>query len=203
MIHRRATCLLWRHRRRCAEHGPRRRDPVADECCVTLVLLRESEVEHYRVVLGRHHDVAALDVAVNDAVCVGGRQRARYLHRHRVQLAERERARSPRLANALVFVLSFAFALLFWEAVSASGLIREEDLPSMTATMDELWGLVQTRDFWTAFLQTARGWAIGLGLATLLAVPIGIVLGLSDLAGRAAPAPSRPSTVAPPTTPGR
>ena len=100
-------------------------------------------------------------------------------------LAERERARSPRLANALVFVLSFAFALLFWEAVSASGLIREEDLPSMTATMDELWGLVQTRDFWTAFLQTARGWAIGLGLATLLAVPIGIVLGLSDLGGRA------------------
>ena len=55
----------------------------------------------------------------------------------------------------------------------------------MTATMGELWGLVQTGSFWTAFLQTARGWAIGLGLATLLAVPIGIVLGLSDLAGRA------------------
>jgi ABC-type nitrate/sulfonate/bicarbonate transport system permease component len=100
-------------------------------------------------------------------------------------LAEREAARSPRVANAAVFALSFAFALVFWEAVSASGVIREDDLPSMTATMDELWGLVQTGDFWTAFLQTARGWAIGLGLATLLAVPIGIVLGLSDLAGRA------------------
>lgn len=100
-------------------------------------------------------------------------------------LAEREAGRSPRLANAVVFALSLAFAFVFWEAVSASGLIREEDLPSMTATMDELWSLAQTGDFWTAFLQTARGWAIGLGLATLLAVPIGIVLGLSDLAGRA------------------
>jgi len=73
-------------------------------------------------------------------------------------LAEREAGgRSPRLANAVVFALSFAFALVFWEAVSASGLIREEDLPSMTATMDELWRLVQTGDFWTSFLQTARG----------------------------------------------
>jgi ABC-type nitrate/sulfonate/bicarbonate transport system permease component len=82
-------------------------------------------------------------------------------------------------------VLSFAFAMAFWQAFSASGVVREQDLPSMTATMGELWGLVQTGSFWAAFLQTARGWAIGLGLATLLAVPIGFVLGLSDLAGRA------------------
>jgi len=92
---------------------------------------------------------------------------------------------TPRLTGFVVFVLSFAFALAFWQAVSVSGVVREQDLPSMTATMGELWGLVQTGSFWTAFLQTARGWAIGLGLATLLAVPIGIVLGLSDLAGRA------------------
>jgi ABC-type nitrate/sulfonate/bicarbonate transport system permease component len=90
-----------------------------------------------------------------------------------------------RLSGILVFVLSFAFAMAFWQVFSASGVVREQDLPSMTATMGELWGLVQTGSFWAAFLQTARGWAIGLGLATLLAVPIGFVLGLSDLAGRA------------------
>ena len=93
--------------------------------------------------------------------------------------------RSPRLVNALVFVLSLTFAFVVWELVSRSGLIREQDLPSMTATMDELWSLVQTREFWSAFGQTARGWAIGLGLATVLAVPIGVALGLSDFAGRA------------------
>jgi ABC-type nitrate/sulfonate/bicarbonate transport system permease component len=98
---------------------------------------------------------------------------------------EGESGTSRRVVSALVFVLSFAFAFVFWEAVSLSGVISEQDLPSMTSTMDELWSLVQTRDFWTAFLQTARGWAIGLVLATLLAVPIGVVLGLSDFAGRA------------------
>ena len=89
--------------------------------------------------------------------------------------------RAPRSASILVFGLSFAFALVFWEAVSASGLIREQDLPSMTATMGELWRLVQTGDFWAAFLQTARGWAIGLGLATLLAVPVGIGVAFESL----------------------
>src|SRR4029078_329280 len=92
---------------------------------------------------------------------------------------------TPRLTGFVVFVLLSACALGCWQAVAVSGVVREQDLPSMTATMGELWGLVQTGSFWTAFLQTARGWAIGLGLATLLAVPIGIVLGLSDLAGRA------------------
>lgn len=96
-----------------------------------------------------------------------------------------ETSGSPRLANALVFTLSIAFAFAFWELVSRSGLIREDDLPSMTASVDELWSLAQTRDFWSAFLHTVRGWAIGLGLATVLAVPTGIVLGLSDFAGRA------------------
>jgi ABC-type nitrate/sulfonate/bicarbonate transport system permease component len=89
------------------------------------------------------------------------------------------------LANAVVFVLSIAFAFAFWEAASRSGVIREQDLPSMTDSVGELWRLMQTWDFWSAFLHTARGWAIGLGLATLLAVPIGVVLGLSDFAGRA------------------
>jgi len=91
----------------------------------------------------------------------------------------------PRLSNALVFTLSIASAFVVWELLSRTGLIREEDLPSMTATADELWRLVQTWAFWSAFLHTIRGWAIGLVLATVLAVPIGIVLGLSDYAGRA------------------
>ena len=92
---------------------------------------------------------------------------------------------APRYASALVFVLSIAFAFVFWEIVSLSGVIREEDLPSATASIGELGSMAKTWDFWNAFLHTARGWAIGLALATLLAVPTGIVLGLSDFAGRA------------------
>ena len=96
-----------------------------------------------------------------------------------------EETGAPRYAGALVFVLSIAFAFVFWEIVSLSGVIREEDLPSATASIGELGSMAKTWDFWNAFLHTARGWAIGLALATLLAVPTGIVLGLSDFAGRA------------------
>jgi ABC-type nitrate/sulfonate/bicarbonate transport system permease component len=96
-----------------------------------------------------------------------------------------EATRPSGTANALVFVVSIAFAFLFWELVSRSGVIREQDLPSMTATVDELGSMARTWDFWSAFLYTVRGWALGLAVAIVLAVPLGVVLGLSDFAGRA------------------
>jgi ABC-type nitrate/sulfonate/bicarbonate transport system permease component len=94
-------------------------------------------------------------------------------------------SRLTRLADGGIFVLSWAAALVVWEAVSRSGAISENDLPAMSTTMNELWSLVQTRDFWAAFGSTVRGWALGLGIATLLAVPLGVALGISDFAARA------------------
>jgi ABC-type nitrate/sulfonate/bicarbonate transport system permease component len=55
----------------------------------------------------------------------------------------------------------------------------------MSTTVDELWSLMQTGGFWSAFGYTVRGWAVGLGLAAVVAVPLGIALGLSDLAAHA------------------
>ena len=82
-------------------------------------------------------------------------------------------------------LLSVAAALAVWELVSRTGLIAERDLPSMSSSFRELWSLVQTTSFWGAFAQTVRGWALGLAVATALAVPIGILLGSSDFAARA------------------
>ena len=45
--------------------------------------------------------------------------------------------------------------------------------------------MMHTATFWKDFAYTVRGWALGLLIATVLAVPIGIVLGSSELAGRA------------------
>ena len=84
-----------------------------------------------------------------------------------------------------MFVLSIAAALLFWELISRTGVIDEKDLPSMSTTFNELWSLVKTGDFWVAFFQTVRGWALGLGVAAALAIPIGILLGSSDFAASA------------------
>ena len=85
----------------------------------------------------------------------------------------------------LVFVLSIAAALAVWELVSRTGIISQKDLPAMSTTFEELWSLVKTGDFWVAFAQTVRGWALGLAVATALAVPIGIALGSSEFAASA------------------
>jgi ABC-type nitrate/sulfonate/bicarbonate transport system permease component len=82
-------------------------------------------------------------------------------------------------------VLSVAAFLAFWELVSRRGLISEQDLPAMSTTFRELWSMMHTRDFWAAFGETVRGWALGLGIATALAVPVGILLGSSQFALRA------------------
>jgi ABC-type nitrate/sulfonate/bicarbonate transport system permease component len=100
-------------------------------------------------------------------------------------LPEPRRSRAPRLLDASVAILSVLAALALWELISRTGVISERDLPAMSTTLQELWSLVQTSDFWTAFLETVRGWAIGLGLAIVLAVPTGIALGSSDFAATA------------------
>ncbi len=97
----------------------------------------------------------------------------------------RTRLRLDTLAEGLVFALSIAAALVVWEVVSKAGLISEQDLPAMSTTVEKLWSLVQTGDFWIAVLRTMRGWALGLVVATALAVPLGIFLGSSDFANRA------------------
>jgi ABC-type nitrate/sulfonate/bicarbonate transport system permease component len=87
-----------------------------------------------------------------------------------------------RLAEGAVFAVSIAAALAFWEVISRTGVISQKDLPSMSTSFRELWSLMQTGAFWAAFGETVRGWALGLGVATVLAVPIGILLGSSEFA---------------------
>lgn len=97
----------------------------------------------------------------------------------------RTRLRLGTLTEGLVFALSIAAALVVWEVVSKAGLISEQDLPAMSTTVGKLWSLMHTGDFWIAVLRTMRGWALGLVVATALAVPLGIFLGSSEFANRA------------------
>jgi ABC-type nitrate/sulfonate/bicarbonate transport system permease component len=93
--------------------------------------------------------------------------------------------RTATAADALLPVLSIAAALALWELISRAGVISSRDLPAMSTAVRALWSLVETGAFWHQFLLTVRGWALGLGVATVLAVPVGIVLGSSDLTARA------------------
>src|SRR6266581_2692825 len=98
----------------------------------------------------------------------------------------REKARTTkRVLDLAVPVVSVAAALALWELVTRTGVISPKDLSPMSTTVSELWRLAQTGAFWTQFGDTVRGWALGLGIATALAVPLGILLGASDFAAHA------------------
>jgi ABC-type nitrate/sulfonate/bicarbonate transport system permease component len=100
-------------------------------------------------------------------------------------LPRTRRLHALRPLDVLLPALSVAAALGFWELLSRTGTISERNLPSMSTSVRALWTLVQTGSFWAAFGYTVRGWALGLGLAAALAIPIGIALGSSELAASA------------------
>ena len=90
-----------------------------------------------------------------------------------------------RLLAVVVPAVSVAAGLALWELVTRTGVISPKDLTPMTTTLSELGHLARTGTFWTQLGDTVRGWALGLSIATALAVPIGIVLGSSDFAAHA------------------
>jgi ABC-type nitrate/sulfonate/bicarbonate transport system permease component len=91
-------------------------------------------------------------------------------------------ARLVRVAELLLPAASVAAALGLWEVISRTGVIDQRDLPAMSTSFRALWSLAETGAFWHQFLDTVRGWAIGLGIASGLAIPIGIALGSSEFA---------------------
>src|SRR5207237_3525307 len=95
------------------------------------------------------------------------------------------RVRGGSVGSVLIPVVSVAAALALWELVSRTNTISQRDLPAMSTSFRALWTMLQTGAFWYAFLRTVRGWALGLGIATALAVPLGIGLGSSEPVARA------------------
>ena len=75
-------------------------------------------------------------------------------------------------------------ALALWELVVGIGLLNDDHVPSMTATVAELAELLGDGDFWSAVGSTLQGWALGLGIAAALAIPLGILIGSSPLVYR-------------------
>jgi ABC-type nitrate/sulfonate/bicarbonate transport system permease component len=78
-----------------------------------------------------------------------------------------------------------ALVLALWELLVRGGALSETSFPTMTDTIAELFRQLGEGDFWSAVANTLQGWALGLGLAVLLAVPTGILVGSSRLLYRA------------------
>jgi ABC-type nitrate/sulfonate/bicarbonate transport system permease component len=74
--------------------------------------------------------------------------------------------------------------LALWQLVVGIGLLNQDHIPTMTATLSELGELLGESSFWSAVGSTLEGWALGLGIAAALAIPLGILVGSSPVVYR-------------------
>jgi ABC-type nitrate/sulfonate/bicarbonate transport system permease component len=75
-----------------------------------------------------------------------------------------------------------AAALGLWQGLSAAGVIRADEFPSMSQTATALWDQARTATLWTAIGQTLEGWAIGLAIGAAAALLVGTVIALNSFA---------------------
>ena len=75
--------------------------------------------------------------------------------------------------------------LVALEALTRGEVISPRYFPPPTETFAALLDEVQTGEFWSAVGNTLQGWALGLGIAALIAIPAGVVIGSSRLLYRA------------------
>jgi ABC-type nitrate/sulfonate/bicarbonate transport system permease component len=98
------------------------------------------------------------------------------------------RRRAPvaagRAISSLAPVIGTVLIVAGAQLLVVTGVVDERVFPRPTSIGSELWNHVQQGSFWESVLRTLEGWALGLGLAILLAVPLGIAIGSSASAYR-------------------
>lgn len=95
--------------------------------------------------------------------------------------------RALRSRGALTYGLRLAVlaaALGLWQGLSAAGVIRSDEFPSMTQTAAALGDLARQPGLWSAVGQTMAGWALGLAIGVAAALLIGTLIGLNGFAYR-------------------
>jgi ABC-type nitrate/sulfonate/bicarbonate transport system permease component len=103
------------------------------------------------------------------------------------QAPRRDRAASLRAAlqRFAPGALSVLGAIGLWEILSVSGVLSPDHFPTVPQVAENLGALVSRDRFWSAVGSTMQGWAVGLGIAAAIALPIGLLLGSSRAAYRA------------------
>ena len=94
-----------------------------------------------------------------------------------------------RARDAAPPLVAVAVALGLWELLARAGVLSATSFPPMSETIATLFEQLGTGDFWSAVANTLQGWALGLGIALVLAVPAGILVGSSRLLYRAVRVP--------------
>jgi ABC-type nitrate/sulfonate/bicarbonate transport system permease component len=77
-----------------------------------------------------------------------------------------------------------AAALGLWQGLSAAGVIRADEFPSMAQTASALGDLLTQATLWTAVGQTLEGWGLGLVIGAVAALLVGTLVGINGFAYR-------------------
>src|SRR4051795_2720251 len=98
--------------------------------------------------------------------------------------ATRRPARGPAVGGWAPPLLGVLAVLALVELVARSGVVARQSFPPVSEMLRALWDQLGTSSFWTAVGRTLEGWALGLGIAAAVAIPVGILLGSSRLSYR-------------------
>ncbi|MFE7835858.1 ABC transporter permease [Streptomyces sp. NPDC057474] len=71
------------------------------------------------------------------------------------------------------------------ELTVRTGIVSREHFPPLSSIFTTLFRQFQDVTYWNAVAGTLQGWAVGLAIATVIAVPLGMAIGFSELAYRA------------------
>jgi ABC-type nitrate/sulfonate/bicarbonate transport system permease component len=89
-----------------------------------------------------------------------------------------------RLPDRLLPWASVLGVLVLFDLLPRIGVLNSRDFPPISQTLSTLADQVVGSDLWSAVGNTLSGWALGLGIAAALAIPLGIVIGSSRLVYR-------------------
>lgn len=81
--------------------------------------------------------------------------------------------------------VSVIAVLALFEVLPRIGVLAQDHFPPISQTLGTLFEQLGAESFWVAIGNTLEGWALGLGIAAALAIPLGIVIGSSRLLYRA------------------
>src|SRR5919201_4398675 len=97
----------------------------------------------------------------------------------------RSAARRPlprlRVPDSLLPWPSVLGVLVLSDALPRIGVLPRNHFPPISHTLHTLGSQLGTSSFWDAVWNTVQGWALGLGIAALRAIPLGILFGSSRL----------------------
>jgi ABC-type nitrate/sulfonate/bicarbonate transport system permease component len=92
---------------------------------------------------------------------------------------------SVRVPDWLLPWASVVGVLLLFEILPRIGILPRDHFPPISETLSTLVEQLGESGFWEAVWNTLQGWALGLGIAAALAIPIGIFIGSTRLLYRA------------------